>query len=75
MNYKVAYSAGKKKLAGLKDGVAVKKTGVTIKTVNKNSLVIKGLKTGRKYYIKVCAVHRSGKNTGKWSKVVSAKAK
>ena len=75
VTYKIAYSANKKKLAGLKDSVAAKKQGVNVKSANKNSIVIKGLKTGTKYYIKVCAVDRSGKKNGKWSKIVSAKTK
>lgn len=75
VTYKIAYSANKKKLAGLKDSVAAKKQGVNVKSANKNSIVIKGLKTGTKYYIKVCAVDRSGKKNGKWSKMVSAKTK
>ena len=75
VTYKIAYSANKKKLAGLKDSVAAKKLGVNVKSANKNSIVIKGLKTGTKYYIKVCAVDRPGKKNGKWSKIVSAKTK
>lgn len=73
--YKIAYATNKKKLAAIKNGEITKKQGVDIKSANKNSIVIKGLKTGTKYYIKVCATDRSGKKNGKWSKVVSAKTK
>ena len=36
---------------------------------------IKKLKKSKKYYLKICAVSKNGKNIGKWSGVISAKTK
>lgn len=68
--YIVAYSTSKKKLSKLKSPNK-KASGVKKKTVSKNKVVLKKLKRGKVYYVKVAAVKKSaGKNVyGKFSGV------
>lgn len=59
--YQVSYSTNKK---------FKKAKTLTVKS-NKSKAVIKKLKSGKRYYVKVCAYNLDGtkKVTGKWSKV------
>jgi hypothetical protein len=77
VSYKVAYSTDKKKLAKLKNGKTKAVSGVKIADVSKNSLLLKKLKGGKKYYIKVCAYTKKADsiNVGNWSGVKSKKVK
>lgn len=73
VTYRVAYSTSKKKLAKLKNASTKKLSGVKVVTVKKNSVLLKNLKAGKKYYIKVCAC--KGKKAGAWSSVKAIKIK
>ena len=66
VKYKVKYS--------LKKGM---KNAKTKKNIKKNKVILKKLKSGKKYYIKVRAYKKIGNKTytGKWSKKVSRKVK
>ena len=66
VKYEVKYS--------LKKGM---KNAKTKKNIKKNKVILKKLKSGKKYYIKVRAYQKIGNKTyrGKWSKKVSKKVK
>lgn len=68
--YIVAYSTSKKKLGKLK-APQKKYAGVKKKTVSSNKAVLKKLKRGKVYYVKVAALKKSGGKTvyGKFSGV------
>ena len=74
MTYKVAYSTGAGKLAGLSNGKS-KASGVRVITVKTAAKKLKKLKRNKKYYVKVCAVDPQTGRTGKWSKAVSVRTK
>jgi hypothetical protein len=75
--YKVAYSTDKKKLAKLKNGSTKAVSGVLVADAKKNSVILKKLKAGKKYYVKVCAYTKENGviNVGNWSAVKTKKAK
>lgn len=75
--YIVAYSADKGKLAKLKDNYVKGTSGVTVKAVAKEKLVLKSLKKNKNYYVKVCARNTATGATvyGKYSGVKKFKTK
>lgn len=77
MKYKVAYSTSKSKLSKQKNGKIKPVKSVKVLTAKKNSVTIKKLKSGKKYYVKVCAYCIENKKTqvGKWSGVKTKKVK
>lgn len=77
MQYKVAYATSKKKLSKQKNGSVKAVKGVKIVNAKNGSITLKKLKSGKKYYLKVCAYRTVNKKTqaGKWSAVASKKVK
>ncbi|MCD7825813.1 MAG: DUF4981 domain-containing protein [Clostridiaceae bacterium] len=75
VKYKIAYSTKKSKLNKLKNGKAGKVNGVKIVSVSVAKKTLKKLKSGKTYYIKVCAYRKKSGETvyGNWSAVVKKK--
>lgn len=75
VTYRIAYSTSKKKLSKIKNGKLKAVKGTKVIKVTSAKKTIKKLKKSKKYYLKICAVSKNGKNIGKWSGVISAKTK
>lgn len=75
VSYKVAYSTGKAKLSQQKNGSVKAVKGVKIVNASGNRVTLKKLKSGRKYYVKVCAYVKKQGTAGSWSAVKSKKVK
>ena len=75
VTYRIAYSTSKKKLPKIKNGKLKAVKGTKVIKVTSAKKTIKKLKKSKKYYLKICAVSKNGKNIGKWSGVISAKTK
>jgi beta-galactosidase len=77
VSYKVAYSTDKKQLAKLKNGSTKAVSGVFVADAKKNRVILKKLKTGKKYYVKVCAYTKENGviTAGNWSAVKVKKVK
>ncbi|MCR5201599.1 MAG: DUF4981 domain-containing protein, partial [Lachnospiraceae bacterium] len=76
VTYVVAYSLKKAKLNKLKNGKIKAVSGVKIRKISKNSVIIKKLKAKKKYFFKVCAVSKKNKKLiGNYSAVKAKKTK
>ena len=75
VTYRIAYSTSKKKLSKIKNGKLKAVKGTKVIKVTSAKKTIKKLKKSKRYYLKICAVSKKGKNIGKWSGVISAKTK
>ena len=75
VSYRIAYSTSSKQIKKLKNGSTSSVSNVKMVTAKKASVILKKLRTNKKYYIRICAVSTKTKKTGNWSKIVAKKTK